>query len=517
MRRRYAVIFIAYIVALIVLLVFIGSPRDNKKDQATASPTASPLPPVTGDLAKYYNQKITWENCDSGFECTKVKVPLDYANPSGASIELSVNRHKAVQQSKGVIFVNPGGPGGSGIEYAKAIDYIMTPELVDNFDVVGFDPRGVGASNPVKCGTDKDIDAYINADQSPDNQSEIDQYAAISKKLANGCAKTSPDIYRFVDTVSAARDVDILRDALEQSKLNWFGKSYGTFLGATYAGLFPTRVGHMMLDGAIDPTLSNEQLSYGQAIGFENALRRFVDDCAKLNDCPVKAGPAGVQQIADMLDKLDQRPGVLAGGRLFTQSLGFIGVLGDLYDKNYGWPDLRMALKDAFKGNYKALATSADFYIARDNNGHYTDNSNEAIAAVNCLDRPDRATIEQTQQLAADWSKKAPVFGVPLAWSNFGCTYWPAPATGKPETITAAGSPTILVIGTVHDPATPYPWAVALSKQLSKGVLLTYTGDGHTAYFQGSSCIDDYVDQFFLTGEAKSGVSCDPDKIDSAD
>jgi hypothetical protein len=188
--------------------------------------------------------------------------------------------------------------------------------------------------------------------------------------------------------------------------------------------------------------------------------------------------------------------------------MALTGVLGNLYDKVNGWPELRSALLTALTGDYATLAASADFYVSRDSNGRYTDNGNEAIYAVNCVDRPDRATLTQTQQLATKWSKKAPVFGISLAWSNFGCTYWQAPATGKPGAIRAAGSPKIVVVGTKYDPATPYTWAKSLAGQLSQGVLLTFNGDGHTAYFEGSDCIDRYIDQYFLIGRAPVGVSC---------
>jgi hypothetical protein len=250
-------------------------------------------------------------------------------------------------------------------------------------------------------------------------------------------------------------------------------------------------------------------MSYGQAVAFDVALRRFVADCSSQSDCPLSHNTdIGVAQVANMLDRLDSQPGQLNDGRSFTQAMALTGVLGNLYSKQYGWPDLRSALSTALKGNYSALASSADFYASRDSNGHYTDNGNEAIYAVNCLDRPDRATLAQTKQLANKWSKSAPVFGISLAWGNLGCTYWQTPATGKPGVIQAKGTPKIVVVGTWYDPATPFPWAKSLAGQLSQGVLLTFNGDGHTAYSEGSDCIDRYIDKYFLTGQAPAGVTC---------
>ena len=349
----------------------------------------------------------------------------------------------------------------------------------------------------------------LNRSSLASDQTEIDQAQQMAELFGQTCAANSPDIFQFVDTVSATRDIDILRALLGDEKLNWLGKSYGTFLGATYADLFPERVGRMLLDGAIDPTLTNEKLSFGQALSFELALTRFVDDCVTKSDCPLSAsGAAGVSEVGDLLIELDANPITLDDGRLFTQAMGTLGVVGSLYDKQYGWPELRTNLGLAFDDDFSGLASSVDFYTGRQSDGSYKDNSNDAIAAVNCLDRPDRATTEETAALASEWKKVAPNFGEYLAWSNISCSYWQAEATGVPKEITAPGTPTILVVGTVNDPATPYAWSQALAAQLSKGVLLTLDGDGHTAYYQGSKCIDEIVDNFYLTGEAEDGITC---------
>jgi hypothetical protein len=255
--------------------------------------------------------------------------------------------------------------------------------------------------------------------------------------------------------------------------------------------------------------LSNEELSHGQALGFENAIRRFLADCPSHDDCPLKGTvQQGYSKIQDFFDYLDAHPGTLADGREFTQAMAVTGVVGSLYDKVYGWSELRPALADALNGDYELLAQSVDFYTSRDSDGHYTDNSNDAIVAVNCLDRPDRADVAQTEKLAESWSTESPMFGAYLAWSNVGCEYWKAAATGTAHAITAKGAPTILVVGTTNDPATPYPWAQALASELASGVLLTFDGDGHTAYTSGSACIDGAVDDYFLTGKATTGVIC---------
>ena len=521
MRKVISVLTVVFLVLVSAIGMSVAKNNGSLvKTMSSTSPTSEPSgsgsspTPSSGatsafpDLNSYYAQQLTWKGCNDGFECSTLQVPLDYADPGLKSISLSIVRLPASKATESLI-LNPGGPGGSGIEYARAATYVMTAKLREHYNIVGFDPRGVGASTPVDCLDDKQTDAYVASDGSPDTQQEIDETVAIYKQFAQACATKSAELYSHLDTVSATRDIDILRATLGDSKLNWFGKSYGTFLGATYAGLFPDKVGRMMLDGAIDPTLTNEELSKGQALGFENALHRFLKDCPSHKDCPLKSSEsAAFGQVMSMLNKLDSNPVQLSDGRMFTQAMGVTGVVGSLYDKVYGWESLRVALTDALAGNFDSLVQNVDYYTSRDADGRYTDNSNDAIMAVNCLDRPDRATLEQTEALAKEWKKQAPAFGEYLAWGNIGCTYWKAPATGKPETITAKGAPKILVVGTINDPATPYVWAKALAKQLDSGVLLTFTGDGHTAYFQGSGCVDKYVDTYFLTGKAPKGVVC---------
>jgi len=506
--RKFLALALAGFVGIVATLGYRMISADSA-DTGSPKPSESASVPQGEGLDGYYLQQLNWSDCKDGFECATFNVPIDYANPADGAMEISAIRKLATGSAQGSLVLNPGGPGGSGIEYTTYAEYVVSDTLRENFDIVGFDPRGVGQSTPVECLSDEQTDEYIALDGSPDNQTEIDQAQAMSELFGQTCATNSPDTYKFLDTVSATRDIDILRVLLGDEKLNWLGKSYGTFLGATYADLFPDRVGRMLLDGAIDPTLSNEQLSYGQALGFELALTRFVDDCATKSDCPLDAsGAAGVSEVSDLLADLDANPVTLDDGRLFTQAMGTLGVVGSLYDKQYGWPELRENLALAFDDDFSGLATSVDFYTGRQSDGSFKDNSNDAIAAVNCLDRPDRATLDQTVALAAQWKEEAPNFGEYLAWSNMGCSYWQAPATGTPKKITASGTPTILVVGTVNDPATPYAWSQALASQLSKGVLLTLDGDGHTAYYQGSKCIDEIVDNFYLTGEAAADIIC---------
>ncbi len=501
--------FTAAVTAIFLFIVVaIGySNFSSSSDSAIVPPVSNSENPT--DLSGYYDQILTWENCGGGFQCTSLTVPLDYRDPYAQAISISVIRLKAKNNTLGSLVLNPGGPGGSGIQYTRAAEYVVSDVILENFDIVGFDPRGVGESSPIECIDDPTTDLYIALDGTPDDEKEVQAIIEMLQRFGQDCLTNSPELVGNIDTVSAAKDIDILRAALGDEQLNWLGKSYGTFLGATYADLFPQNVGRMLLDGAIDPTLSNLELSEGQARGFEEALGQFVEDCLMNVDCPLTGSvQSGIDQIQNMLTDLDANPAVLDDGREFTQAMGVLGVVGGLYDVTYGWSQLRPMLAAAFVGNFNGLAASVDLYTSRNKDGSYSDNSNDAIMAINCLDRPDRGTIEETYALAEKWSEFAPVFGGYLAWGNIACTYWPVKATGVPSPIVAKGANPILVVGTRYDPATPYIWAQALASQLESGVLLTLNGNGHTAYRQGSSCIDEVVDRYFLTGLTESGVIC---------
>ena len=468
---------------------------------ATTSPTASADPA----LATFYSQKLSWTSCGDGFQCSKLTVPLDYADPTGTSITIAVDRLRATDSAHriGSLLLNPGGPGASGFDFAKAARSVVDAPVRARYDIVGFDPRGIGKSEPVNCLDDKQTDAFITADGTPDTPAEVTQSEQLAKQFADACRARSPQIYAHISTREAVRDIDILRGVLGDDTLHWLGFSYGTLLGATYADLFPTRVGRMVLDGAIDPSLSNVELLHGQAKGFEVALRRFVENCALKADCPLPRGTqAGIDRIQRFFTELDAKPLATSDPkRPLTQALAQNAVASYLYFPSYGdWDSLRFGLQAAFDGDGSTLLSMLDDRLSRNEAGHYTDNSTAALYAVSALDRPDRPDAAQSAALAAQWSKEAPVFGAFTAWGILPYHYWDVPATDTPHEIHAPGSPPILVVGTTYDPATPYPWAQALAKQLSKGVLLTRVGDGHTGYGKGSACTDSAIDRYLLTG-----------------
>jgi pimeloyl-ACP methyl ester carboxylesterase len=477
-----------------------------------ADPAPAPTD-VPADLKRFYEQRLTWEPCaeSRSFECTTLEVPLDYAKPDAESIELAVLRLRAKDPDArlGSLVVNPGGPGGSGVEYAAAAPFVITRPVLQRYDIVGFDPRGVGRSAPVDCVTDKEMDAYLAADGSPDTAAEQQALARISRSFAGGCRTRTGALLGHVSTVDAARDMDILRSALGDNELTYLGKSYGTFLGATYAELFPKRAGRLVLDGAIDPTLSARDLGLEQAKGFEVALRAFIDDCVQREDCPLGSNVEDAYATLDgMLADIDRKPLPAGGGRRLTQALALTGIVMPLYVKEY-WPRLRSALAAALDGDGSRLLGMADEYAERGPDGHYRSNSGEAILAVNCLDRPDLRSVADAVREEPAFTKASPRFGPFILWGSLTCAEWPVKPTGKPHAIRAKGSKPILVVGTTRDPATPYDWSKRLASQLSAGVLLSRDGDGHTAYMQGNTCIDRAVDGFLLQGRVpKDGLEC---------
>ncbi|MFF1452911.1 alpha/beta hydrolase [Streptomyces sp. NPDC058274] len=478
---------------------------------STADAVLAALPRATpSTLSPYYGQKLTWRTCGvPGFECATMKAPLDYAKPASGSIRLAVARKKATGPGErlGSLLVNPGGPGGSAVGYLQSYAGIGYPAAVRaRYDMVAIDPRGVARSEPVECLSGRQMDTYTQTDVTPDDKQETNQLVGAYKKFAEGCGKRSADLLRHVSTVEAARDMDVLRAALGDRKLSYVGASYGTFLGATYAGLYPDKVGRLVLDGAMDPSLSARRMNEDQTAGFETAFQSFAKNCVRQSDCPLGRAGTSTDQVGKNLKafftQLDKEP-IPTGdvdGRKLGEALATTGVIAAMYDEG-AWPQLREALTSAMKEKDGAgLLVLSDSYYERDADGKYT-NLMFANAAVNCLDLPAAFSgPDQVDKALPDFEKASPVFGKGLAWLSLNCAYWPVKPTGESRRIEAKGAAPILVVGTTRDPATPYPWAQSLADQLSSATLLTYNGDGHTAYGRGSTCIDSAINRYLLQG-----------------
>ena len=468
----------------------------------TAAPAAAEQA-ARADLAAFYGQRPEWVDCSGGFECARLTVPVDYAEPAGATTSLAVVRLRTAATGAdrlGSIVLNPGGPGASGVEYARGAAAVLTAEVREHFDVVGVDPRGVGGSDPLRCLDDAAVDELVAADPTPDDPAELRRLRALTSQLGRGCA-ASGELAAHVDSRTAVKDFDVLRAVLGDEKLTYLGKSYGTYLGALYAEQFPQRVGRFVLDGAIDPALSDEEVSAGQAGGFEVALRAYVEGCHAEDACPLPAGTdAAVARVRALLEDLDAQPLPTASGRALTQGLGYYAVAQPLYARSL-WPRLTEALRAALAGDGTGMLALADAYAHRRPDGTYADNALQALPAVNCLDRAEARTAEEVAASVPRYEQASPTFGAFLAWSALTCVDWPIPPVGEAAPVRAEGAAPVLVVGTTRDPATPYEWSRGLAGQLESGHLLTHDGDGHTAYRMGSSCVDRAVDAYLLAGE----------------
>ena len=459
----------------------------------------------------YYSQTLAWSECGAA-ECATLTVPKDYEDPSLGEIELEVLRQPAGGDSQGSLVVNPGGPGGSGVDYARAASAVLPPAVTEVYDVVGFDPRGVKASQPVECMTDAETDAWLAEDSNPKSPEEAERLAELSAEFGQRCAERASDIYPYVDTASVVQDLDVLRAALGEEQLDYVGKSYGTLIGALYADDYPDKVGRMVLDGVLPPDLTSEEIGLGQAKGFEDTLERFVADCQKKQECPLPRDSveAGVQRIQQFLDELGEEPLDAKPGRPLTQSLALGSILYHLYFPSYGdWEKLSRGLKEAFDGDGSRLLGMYDERLERSPDGTYADNSQDAFYAVTCLDRGTDVTAETLADRSEAWADEAPTFGPYLAWSDLVCSTWPTPANGEPRKVSATGANPILIVSTTHDPATPYVWAEALAADLDNAKLVTWDQDGHTGYSSGSTCVDEVVDAYLVDGTMpQKNVSC---------
>ncbi|BDV31357.1 alpha/beta hydrolase [Microbacterium terricola] len=473
--------------------------------------TSSPTPDVTGvaeELLPFYGQDIAWADCDDEFDCATVTAPLDWDDPSAGAIELSVIRHRPESgEPIGSLLTNPGGPGASGVSLVRdSLSTAVGERLAAAYDVIGFDPRGVGESTGVRCYDAADMDSYLF--DVPENTRGTsaweDELAARHQGFADACDANSDGILPFITTVNAARDMDLLRAVLGDTALNYLGYSYGTFLGATYAELYPDRVGRLVLDGAIDPAVSGPDVGATQAIGFESALRAYMADCLAGDDCPFRGTvDEGMADLGSLLASVDRSPLPSSDGRELGADSLMTTIVTALYSED-SWPYLTQALTEVLQGDPSTAFVIADFYYNRED-GTYLDNQTEAFRAYNCMDYP----AEESDAATALIAEKAPTIA-PYWDGPDSCADWPYPPTGTRGPIAAEGAAPIVVVGTTNDPATPYEWAVSLADQLSSGVLITRVGEGHTGYNKGNDCVDAAVEDYLIDGTVpEDGLRCE--------
>ncbi|WP_084099518.1 alpha/beta hydrolase [Demequina sp. NBRC 110051] len=475
----------------------------TEQETSTGGATASAAPNVT-DLPDVYRQGVDWSACGE-VECATLQVPLSWDEPDGETVSLEINRHPARSQGEriGSLLINPGGPGGSGLDMTEYLATIAGDDLLDAYDIVGFDPRGVGESTPVQCGPDGVIDDYYMADVVIESQDDVDAEVARTEQFAAGCLAETGDFLTEVDTVSAARDMDVIRTVLGDDELYYLGFSYGTQLGATYAEVFPENVGRMVLDGALDVEMDGQELTLGQAAGFENSYRNYLEWCIDQGNCPLgDTVDEGLAETTAMLDQALEEPLQTLSTYRLNRNLLLYGIIVTLYSED-SWPYLTQGFREIeTTGTGAIMYQLANLYFDRDAaSDTYLTNSTWAFTAVNCADsaEEDPVTYDEIADFTVEAEEASPTFGWWFA-SGTGCEGWPvsdAQIVDSLDEAAAGAAGRIVVVGTTNDPATPYAWAEAMATQLD-APLLTYDGEGHTAYGRSNQCIIDNVDGFLV-------------------
>jgi pimeloyl-ACP methyl ester carboxylesterase len=505
------------LLAAVLALVLAGCTVDDGTTPAASRSAAVGTPPAA--------DPIDWTDCNGQiqqivagrpgadrpltFSCGTTDVPVSYDDPGGPTLQLFLVRAVMAGQTdrKGSLLVDPGGPGGSATDAAVQSALTLPVELLQRFDVVGVDPRGVGLSTPVECISDQQKDQLVAADPRPTTPGQLDAALSIVDQVAGSCADKYGKALGAFSTVATARDLDRVREALGDQQLTYLGYSYGTTLGSTYAELFPDRVGALVLDGAVDPDNDPQAAAEAQAQGFETAFDAFAANCTALvGGCP--AGPAPRQFLSDLLTQAASAPipSSRAGEtRQATPGLVLAGVRSALYQPS-SWPQLAQSLASARNGDSAGILTLADTYTGRTEKGTYS-NVIDADLTVSCADTDEKVSADTVRGLVADWNTRYPLFGAGAAASLYTCSAWQAPRTPLPDR-DAAGSAPILVIGTQGDPVTPLPGAVDMAQDLSSGVLLTWQGSGHTAYPK-TDCVTAAVDAYLIDRTApQDGLTC---------
>ena len=528
LRRRRVSAGVLAAVAGVCLGVGAGAVPAAALPAVGPAPAASSKAAVPQGLESFYSQKVEWYDCvatagveksadRTGFQCAKVTVPLDYSQPDGQTIEIAMKKHLATGSVRqGTLFMNPGGPGGSGVDNVGAMATTTFAGVQNAYDIIGFDPRGVGSSTAITCSTDAEAKAMegVSPVDGAGAPVAFEKRATVMserfKQLEADCAsRTKPtELLDHVDTVSVARDLDVLRALSGDQKLNYTGFSYGTYLGATYAELFPANTGRLVLDGALDPSLSYSERRQGQALGFERALRNYVAWCQSGQSCPLTGDTdAGLQQVGDVFTSANQSPVPSSDpnrpvtGEEMKRIVGFI-----LYFPESSWSAVSEALGQVInEHDASAFRAMADQIAAQPqvNAG--------ANIGINCLDYRVEGNMATWTAQSKELERIAPRFATVTEAGDLGCQAWGHTGTQPSKALHAKGAAPILVVGTTGDPATPYEWSVALADQLESGQLLTWEGNGHGAYTNSGHgpCVTEAVDTYLLTGTMpKKGLTC---------
>ncbi|MFJ3023928.1 alpha/beta hydrolase [Streptomyces tendae] len=493
-------------------------------------------------LTSLRNQSPAWKDCPAPapvqgggeapgalpdgtrWQCATLRTPLDWKNPSGESMDLALIRARAAgdpDERIGSLLFNFGGPGGSGVATLPGLapDY---EKLRTRYDLVSFDPRGVGRSGGVRC-LDAGLPSEEEIDNTPDDGGdETNALVRFNRETAAACERNSGDVLPYVGTTQAAQDMDLMRQVLGDEKLHYFGISYGTELGGVYAHLFPEHVGRAVLDGVVDPTHDLMEEALAQAGGFQLAFEHFAAWCAR-QGCTLGDDAEDIVDLVVGLEAaLDDTPlttpddGELDGDGLVD------AISGALYRQDY-WPALRVGLEAAADGNGEVLRDLAEALGQHGRGGDTDDdtaaeesNEDDAFRAITCDDSSNRYTVADVESRLPDFLEASPLFGPGLAWSALSCDGWPVPGAARHPEVSAPGAPPVLLVGNTGDPATPYEGAARMAQRLGEkvGVELTYEGEGHGAYDSGNTCVQDTVSAYLLNGTLpKPGTVCEAEPL----
>ena len=478
---------------------------------AGCGPSVNGTPVAAPEAGPPPGKLVQWSPCHfdgaapnavpPGAQCGTLTVPVDYSAPGDADATLALIRFPATGTKIGSLVINPGGPGESGVEAAADMLDSLPPQIRQRFDLVGFDPRGIGLSEPaVVCNSDKQNDE-LRADPQVDySPAGVEHIETVEKQFVARCVdKVGKNFLANVGTVNVARDLDRLRAALGEEKLTYLGYSYGTFIGSAYLEAYPDKVRAMILDGVVDPNSDPIEDSINQAAGFQKAFDAYAKDCAKDRDCPLGTDPTkAVAVFHDLVDPLVKKPAQAKDPRGLGYSDAVTGTTMALYSPDM-WSDLTDGLKELTKGHGDSLLDLADEYWGRDPDGRYN-NSDDALTAITCVDTPpitDRAKVidedRRLREVAPFMSYGEFTGHAPLD----DCAFWPVPPTSGPHQVSAPGAPPILVVSTTEDPATPYQAGVDLAKEIG-GTLLTFNGTQHTVVFEGEKCVDKIATDYLV-------------------